>query len=487
MSYLGMYVHAHWAYKHPYASRTWTLEDWRGYAQALTELGYNLIMIWPMLETIPDPPTPSDVAQLEKFARITTMLQDEFGMTVLFTLGPNTVGNSRAADYSWQERPFFKTDQRLDPGNPEEMDKLIRIRRELLRSLSHADGFSIIDSDPGGYIGSTNEQFADLMERHLEMLREINPQAILYYWMWAGWESYSRFWALAEETGEPSITSDERDWDVVLRRMMTWPDDSWRLLSCNAAHQCVVERLGLAEKAIHFPYGLVEGEPRYPHTNCDPEAIANGLTPYREKKTYLGSVANCQTHAVQQPNTYLFSHFAQGRPPEQVDLVGFAEELVPGLGKIIAQAWTCLDSQPADARRAAGAIDDAAAGDPAAGRYSGLLFAPPQRFLEDLAMQLRLTADAYDFENGDDSGQSWKPRLRALADSFAAWTNQTGFVDAYYGQFRQGLHQKLLGLGNPELNSVIEDFQNWRTPAARHGIMPRLIGAMRRCAEEAGE
>ena len=59
---VGMYVHQHWPYNRPYAARTWTLDDWRGYADGLCKLGYNAVMIWPMLETMPDPPTPSDQA-----------------------------------------------------------------------------------------------------------------------------------------------------------------------------------------------------------------------------------------------------------------------------------------------------------------------------------------------------------------------------------------------------------------------------------------
>ena len=52
---IGMYVHQHWPYKHPYAARTWTLADWRGYADGLKQLGYNTLLIWPMLEIMPDP------------------------------------------------------------------------------------------------------------------------------------------------------------------------------------------------------------------------------------------------------------------------------------------------------------------------------------------------------------------------------------------------------------------------------------------------
>jgi hypothetical protein len=29
---VGMYVHQYWPYHHPFAARTWTMEDWRGHA-----------------------------------------------------------------------------------------------------------------------------------------------------------------------------------------------------------------------------------------------------------------------------------------------------------------------------------------------------------------------------------------------------------------------------------------------------------------------
>ena len=71
---VGMYVHQHWSYNHPYAARTWTVEDWRGYVEGLQQLGYNTIMIWPMLETMPTPLTASDRASLEKIRRVIDML-----------------------------------------------------------------------------------------------------------------------------------------------------------------------------------------------------------------------------------------------------------------------------------------------------------------------------------------------------------------------------------------------------------------------------
>src|ERR1700760_711964 len=47
---LGIYVHEGWPYNRPYAARTWTVEDWRGYADGLSKLGFNTIIIWPAIE-----------------------------------------------------------------------------------------------------------------------------------------------------------------------------------------------------------------------------------------------------------------------------------------------------------------------------------------------------------------------------------------------------------------------------------------------------
>ena len=174
-SYLGMYVHMHWGYNHPYAARTWKIEDWRGYARGLSELAYNLIMIWPLTETMPDPLTRSDVAHLTKMRAVVDMLQAEFGMTVLIVFGANTVGNKAAAEFTFENRPFFKTDLRLNPADPAEVERLVAFRRSVYGYLSNADGTVVIDSDPGGFVGSTNAQFSLLLRRHQEIVTELNP------------------------------------------------------------------------------------------------------------------------------------------------------------------------------------------------------------------------------------------------------------------------------------------------------------------------
>ena len=84
---LGMYVHEGWPYNHPYAARTWTIDDWRGYADGLKRLGYNTMAIWPALEITTQPLSPSDRANIEKTAEVIDVLHHEFGMRVFIIRG----------------------------------------------------------------------------------------------------------------------------------------------------------------------------------------------------------------------------------------------------------------------------------------------------------------------------------------------------------------------------------------------------------------
>ena len=67
---VGMYIHQHWPYNHPYAARTWTIEDYRGYADGMKKLGYNMLVIWPVLETMPNPLTASAVSDDTWFLQV---------------------------------------------------------------------------------------------------------------------------------------------------------------------------------------------------------------------------------------------------------------------------------------------------------------------------------------------------------------------------------------------------------------------------------
>jgi hypothetical protein len=139
---IGMYVHQHWPYNHPYAARTWTLEDWRGYADGMRRIGYNAFLVWPVLETMPDPLAPSDQASLDKVAAVIDMLHREMGMRVYLTLCPN-VGcrDEEAAKATFEKRHFFYCDTQFNieaaPDPKATEPALARVQASLRRTETY--------------------------------------------------------------------------------------------------------------------------------------------------------------------------------------------------------------------------------------------------------------------------------------------------------------------------------------------------------------
>ncbi|MHB9134352.1 MAG: hypothetical protein ACYDBB_25045 [Armatimonadota bacterium] len=479
---LGMYVHQHWGYHHPYSARTWTLADWRGYAQGLSALGYNAIMLWPMLDFLPDPLTASDCVHLEKIRAVIDMLHQEFGMRVIVTMGPNVIGNEEAANYAFEERPYFRCDRRINPADAEQMEALYGFRRILISEyLYDADGFVMIDSDPGGYIGSTTAEFVDILRRHMAIFAEVNPSAYLYYWMWLGWETYNNFWAdaLAGKT-RFNWTNIGPDCEAAVRLLMEHPEERWRLFCCmNDVHKPIIASLGLQERTVYNPYGLIEGEPTFPLTNYSPESIHEGLAQYNRELTPLGAFANAQNHILQLPNTYIWAHYAHGGTEETLNVAGFAEELFPGCGPLLTAAWQAMGGEDTvQMRILTGRLAGCEAGKAADGRYAGLLFGDPARYLADLAMQLVFRADLVDVAHATRDGADARRPLAALVKTWGAWQRQTGFADAVFGPVIDLLLPTLRALDDPAINQALKDNDDFHTPEVRHGVIPRLIAAI---------
>jgi hypothetical protein len=478
--YLGMYVHTHWAYKHPYAARTWTLEDWRGYASGLRALGYNMMMIWPVTDAMPEALTPSDVAQLEMLRAIIDMLHDEFGMAVLITFGPNCLGSEAAERFTFTERPFFDCELRLNPSDPRELARLLSFRRRLITDyFSRADGFAIIDSDPGGCIGSTNAEFVNLLLAHLAIINDVNPDATLYYWMWMGWERYNRYRAWVQDLPMPEERSIESNFTEVLDGLLEHPKRRWAVLSCNGNHHPLIARYGIGDRALYNPYNLVEYEPSVPMTNYTPAALQEGLALPERQSMHLGTLANAQTHVAQLPHTFLFAHLAQGGTLDDADIAAFADGLLPGAGSALVEAWEAIGgTDMARMRRAAFAVTALAGEAFIPGPHAGLLFGDPRRYLDDLATMLRFRADLFTVVNAVRDGADWVPSLRTLHATWTAWTARTGYEDAFQGPVDDIVYATLQALDQPALTPVLADLHDWKKVALRHGIIRRLLAAI---------
>ncbi len=482
---LGMYVHTHWAYNHPYAARTWTLEDWDGYMASLAALGYDFIVLWPQLDCMPGEPNPSDRAYLAKIGRVIDRAHHRYGMRFMLTAAPNTIGNQHAHDYAFEHRPYFVCERKIDPSDPNAVVDFLAARRRQFASISHADGLFVIDSDPGGYIDSTNDQFVNLMKAQIDILRETNPNSELVYWMWVGWENYNAFWkrAIEQKPGDPDP---QIDWNIkdflatlpLLQQQVSAP---WSVTSSNAIHNSAIDQVGLGHSRLFFPYGLIEGEPTFPLTNLQPDTISARLSAYAaQPEAYpRGVIASSQTHCVQLPGAYLFSHFAKGGSLNDVDLSGFASRLLPEIADAIARAWNLIENGDADAQRKSADVIRAEIGvQHITGDCSGLLFGDADRFLADLADNLYIRAALTDLKTTIDGGSDIKASLTQLLMALNPYHRRVGFVDAYYGPMRTSLNDQIARLDIPVLNTILADFTNWRVPAVRNGVVSRLFDAL---------
>lgn len=438
---VGMYVHQHWPYKHPYAARTWTLDDWRGYADGLKKLGFNTIMIWPMLETMPNPLTPSDRASLEKHRQVIDILHHEFGMRVLIVLSPNVAASKAAENATFETRHFYLTDVLVNPADRAAVDAMMRWREHLFAYLKAADGLAVIDSDPGGFPGSSNAEFVSLLELHRKMLDRLRPGIELDYWVHMSWHAWSQFDATGIlEKGK------EADYLDTLSRLKTVDPEPWGL----ANGLPYAQKLGLASRVISFNYGRIEAEPSLPMTNFGGTAAYDGGSDPGPR----GVMGNAQTHCAQLPNTFAFVRGALKRPVTDADYVQFGNRLIQGQGHLIVDSWKALvGSNPELMRSQVTRIQQVRGQDLRPSDLKGLLFGSPERFLSDVVLQLQLRAAYEEFAKATNGVGNVKTALSAFVTAAQAWDNQTG----YQGHWSwPGLYDALGKLHSPAIDKVLK-------------------------------
>jgi hypothetical protein len=439
---VGMYVHQHWPYRHPYAARTWTLEDWQGYADGLKRIGYNTIMIWPVLETMPEPLTPSDQASLDKIAKVIDLLHRGYGMKVWLALCPNvSADDAAAAAAPFEQRHYFYCDTRVNPGDPAALRRMMERREKLLRPLAQVDAIAIIDSDPGGYPGSTNAEFVHLLVEHRRLFDRLRPGIELVYWMHVGWQGYCRFY----QSGRFSWGTEQENIDV-LNRLKELNPEPWGI----ANGLVCARKAGVESRVISFSYGRIEGEPSFPITNFGGDNAYKG----GQDATARGRMGNAQTHCVQLPNTFAFAQGARGRPLAREHYVRFADDLITGQGELIVRAWQALSGgNPAEMLAAVAELRKLTNGQLTPGPLRGLLFGSARRFIDDLEMQLRLKAAFETFRTAVAQKDHLKEPLRAFVTAAEVWQRQHGYENAWWWPEPQPTLRKL---DSAPVNAVLD-------------------------------
>lgn len=504
---LGMYIHQHWSYNHPYASRTWTYEDWRDYVGGLKQLGYNFILIWPVLETMPDPLTPSDEANLAKIASVIDMAHAEFKMKVSIVLCPNVSPKSEEGrKYTFEQRPFFHTDDRVDPGDAVAFGKLMAWREKLFAPLAKADGLFIIDSDPGGYPNSTNLEFVYILDAHRRMLDRLRPGIQIDYWALHGWESYSRFYATGEFRSAP--TSELRN---AISLLFKQPVEPWGIASGRGAD--LADSLNMSNRVLAFPYSAVEAEPSFPFTLFKiPEEDTHNSTESPSHPTFYhnrayeagknggqrGVLGNAQTHIVQLPNTFALARGAQGLSLTKEDYITFANDLIPGHGATIVEGWDALQGK--DTRRMRAVVKQLSAilkKPVTGGPLKGLYFGNAESYVDDLIKQLQMAASLYTlsetFNSSNPGKAAIKKNLAAFTSAAEAWQQKHQYANSWHWP---AMDETLRKLNAAPVNKVLDTHKftsdEGATPfekvkkglALMESYTPRLIASLKEALAE---
>jgi len=335
---------------------------------------------------MPQPLTPSDKNNLAKIAKVIDMAHD-LDMRVYLVISANVIPNDALAEQAtFEERHFFHCDLRVNPAEKKAVQRMMARRKELFRPIAKTDGVSIIDSDPGGYPGSTNEEFISLLGEHRKMLNNLRPGIELIYWLHASWPAYSEYyktnrfrWGKIQE------------YEQALTLLKTLNPEPWGF----ANGLQLAEKLGISEsRVINFRYGAIEAEPSYPLTNFggDQAYEAGG------QGAPKGVMGNAQAHCVQLPNTFAFARGALHKPIEEKDYIQFANDLIPGQGKLIVDAWKILNADsPKAIYNMIQKLEQVNSHKLIGGPLKGLLFNEPQRFINDLVLQLRFKSAYMEF------------------------------------------------------------------------------------------
>ena len=69
----GFYLHGCWKYSYPFAVRSWQREDYNAMFHLLRRLGFDRVMLWPVLEAVPAPLSDQDAQAVRPFGRSSKM------------------------------------------------------------------------------------------------------------------------------------------------------------------------------------------------------------------------------------------------------------------------------------------------------------------------------------------------------------------------------------------------------------------------------
>ena len=353
----GFYLHGCWKYNYPFAVRSWKPADYHNMFLLLKQLGFNTVMMWPVLEAVPAPLSPADREAVRAFRPIVEDAR-RCGLEAWLTLCVATSGPEIAAK-PWMERSLYSHMQPVRLDNPKEADAYLKHRAALLTILNNADGYVTIDGDPGGYPGAKPADFLKVLLNDRKTIDRVGShpktQKIIP-WIWAGWgtkgvwaEPIKPFVAATLEAFKQQQQSLE-PWELLPGRSYI---EGWANGRINME---LIKKAGLLNRSTLFCYEIIEFEPSAPAAVLQFGHIRRVLNQeFAQSPGARGFFGNSETPLMALPDMYLFvrgvaepSYLAHSDDTVLADLAHF----LGGPPELLVPAWSCLrlplDKLPAD-------------------------------------------------------------------------------------------------------------------------------------------
>ena len=332
-----------WPIEYPYSFRSWNEKNWFHYIDLLSYQGVNLFFIWPFMDIIPVPLSAEDESYLQEVRRVVEYAQKKRGMEVWIMHSANRVASSDVGMSDPRTRRYWVAAQvDMNPAVPEQFEKILESREPLYRIVNNADGFCLIDSDPGGWPDSPLSEYMRIFQGMRAFLDEYNVhgnRAKLINWVLDGWGQKGRL--------ENSFLVE------TIQAMKNALPEPWSLMVVYKDALAACRKQGVLAKTIFLPYGAIEGEPSYPSTNVAFEGIRSALDGLSELDEIEGLMGNAQTPLLQFPHTYFFlrsgwDYDYRNRNQSEV-IAELSSYFYPGRTQLIADAYMALNER--DAKR----------------------------------------------------------------------------------------------------------------------------------------
>ncbi len=429
----GMHLNG-WAFSYPYSFRQWPEQDWKRYADILSYQGVNLFYIWPFMEIMPVPLSKEDEEYLQEFRRVVDYAQREHGMEVWMMQSANRIATSNLNVLDPRARPYWRPSAQVDmnPGDPQQFQKIMDSRKELIRIVNNVDGLCTIDSDPGGWKNSPVSDWAKINQGCRSFLDEYNVhkgRAKLINWLHFGW-------------GNPGPINFEYPEGAVIRGLEAGVPGPKMYIAGWLAKVPMCEQEGVKSRTLALNYGTIEGEPSYPTTGVALDSMKPVLDRFVEFNDGLaGVMGNVQSPLIQFPHVYYYvnslwnSDYRQ-RSQREV-LLDVSQQVYPEHRELLADSYAALRESTPDKADTLATKLEAAINSNTLGRAGVLgrkLFPDHTIIARSLVYQLRFKAaqDRF-FQNiGTATTEAEFAKLfEACFDAYLTWDTALGWHDLW--------------------------------------------------------